>query len=73
MRGEMPAKNFLKPEQQEKLQKALKKEENGEIRERILMLLLLKLRFPMRDTIAWNQWNFNLCSNGSFNAEAFGF
>lgn len=48
----MPAKNFLKPEQQEKLQKALKKEENGEIRERILMLLLLKLRFPMRDTIA---------------------
>jgi len=37
----MPAKNFLKPEQQEKLQKALKTEENGDIRERILMLLLL--------------------------------
>ena len=37
----MPAKNFLKAEQQEKLQKALKKEENGNIRERILMLLLL--------------------------------
>jgi hypothetical protein len=28
MRGEMPAKNFLKSEQQEKLQKALKTEEN---------------------------------------------
>jgi len=37
----MPAKNFLKSEQQEKLQKALKTEENGDIRERILMLLLL--------------------------------
>jgi transposase len=41
MRGEMPAKNFLKSEQKEKLQKALKTKENGDIRERILMLLLL--------------------------------
>jgi len=37
----MPAKNHLKPEQLEKLQEALKKEENGDIRERILILLLL--------------------------------
>ena len=37
----MPAKNHLTLEQVEKLQKALKKEENGDIRERILMLLLL--------------------------------
>lgn len=37
----MPAKNYLKPEQKEKLQKALKEEENSEIRERILVLLLL--------------------------------
>lgn len=37
----MPAKNYLKPEQKEKLQKALKEEENAEIRERILILLLL--------------------------------
>jgi DNA-directed RNA polymerase specialized sigma subunit len=36
-----PAKNYLKPEQKEKLQKALKRELNGEIRERILILLLL--------------------------------
>jgi len=37
----MQAKNHLKPEQLEKLQEALKKEENGDIRERILILLLL--------------------------------
>ena len=37
----MPAKNHLTPEQVEKLQRALKAEENGDIRERILMLLLL--------------------------------
>jgi len=37
----MPAKNHLTPEQVEKLQKALKAEENGDIRERILILLLL--------------------------------
>ena len=37
----MPAKNHLTLEQVEKLQKALKEEENGDIRERILMLLLL--------------------------------
>lgn len=37
----MPAKNYLALEQKEKLQKALKKEENGSIRERILILLLL--------------------------------
>ncbi len=37
----MPAKNHLTPEQAEKLQKALKQEENGDIRERILILLLL--------------------------------
>ncbi len=37
----MPAKGYLKPEQKEKLQKALKEEENAEIRERILILLLL--------------------------------
>lgn len=36
----MPAKNHLTSEQ-EKLQKALKREENGDIRERILILLLL--------------------------------
>jgi len=37
----MPAKNPLNREQIEKLQKALKKEENGDIREIILILLLL--------------------------------
>ena len=37
----MPAKNNLKSEQVKKLQQALKQEENGEIRERILILLLL--------------------------------
>jgi aromatic ring hydroxylase len=37
----MPAKDFLKYEQKEKLQKALKIKANGDIRERILMLLLL--------------------------------
>nr|WP_256875037.1 helix-turn-helix domain-containing protein [Nostoc sp. C052] len=37
----MPAKNHLTSQQIEKLQKALKLEENGEIRERILILLLL--------------------------------
>ena len=37
----MPAKNYLKPEQKERLQKALKREEKGDIRERILILLLL--------------------------------
>jgi hypothetical protein len=37
----MPAKNHLNREQIEKLQTALKKEENGNIREIILILLLL--------------------------------
>jgi transposase len=37
----MPAKNFLKIEQKEKLQKALKENEHPDIRERILMFLLL--------------------------------
>jgi transposase len=37
----MPAKNHLNFEQLEKLKKALKEEENGDIRERILILLLL--------------------------------
>ena len=37
----MPAKNHLNSEQIEKLQKALKEEENGAIREKILILLLL--------------------------------
>jgi transposase len=37
----MPAKNYLKLEQKEKLQKELKEEENAEIRERILILLLM--------------------------------
>lgn len=37
----MPAKNHLNSEQVKKLQKSLKQEENGEIRERILILLLL--------------------------------
>ena len=37
----MSAKNYLKSEQKEKLQKALKTEKNTEIKERILMLLLL--------------------------------
>ena len=37
----MPAKNHLNAEQVKKLQQALKQEENGEIRERILILLLL--------------------------------
>jgi transposase len=37
----MPVKNYLKLEQKEILQKALKREQNGEIRERILILLLL--------------------------------
>lgn len=37
----MPAQNHLTSEQKKKLQKALKKEENGDIRERVLILLLL--------------------------------
>jgi transposase len=37
----MPAKNHLTSEQKEKLQKALKTEVNADIRERILILLLL--------------------------------
>jgi transposase len=37
----MPVKNHLKKEQKEKLQKALKEENHPEIRERILILLLL--------------------------------
>lgn len=37
----MPAKNYLKQEQKQKLQQSLKQEENKEIRERILILLLL--------------------------------
>ena len=37
----MPAKNYLKKEQKQKLQEGLKQEENKEIRERILILLLL--------------------------------
>jgi len=37
----MPAKNHLTSKQVEKLQKPLKEEEKGQIRERILMLLLL--------------------------------
>lgn len=37
----MPAKNHLTNEQKKELQKTLKTEENGEIRERILILLLL--------------------------------
>jgi len=40
----MPAKNHLTLKQQEKLQKALKREENGDIRERILILLLMNDR-----------------------------
>jgi DNA-binding NarL/FixJ family response regulator len=38
----MPARNHLNSEQLEKLQQALKEEENGDSRERILILLLLK-------------------------------
>lgn len=37
----MPAKNHLNPQQLEKLQKALREEEKANIRERILILLLL--------------------------------
>ncbi|VEP16331.1 transposase (fragment) [Hyella patelloides LEGE 07179] len=37
----MPAENHLTSEQKEKLPLALKREENGDIRERILILLLL--------------------------------
>ena len=47
----MPARNYLNPEQVKILQKALKEEENANIRERILILLLLndeklKLKSP---------------------------
>ena len=38
----MPAKNFLKTDQKEKLQKALKENEHPDIRERILIFLLLR-------------------------------
>jgi transposase len=37
----MPAPNHLQPEQKQKLQKALREEDNASIRERILILLLL--------------------------------
>lgn len=48
----MPAKNHLNEKQVEKLQKRLKEEENGQIRERILILLLLndgknKVKLPI--------------------------
>jgi hypothetical protein len=35
-RGRMPANNYLKPEQKEKLQKALKREQSRDIREIII-------------------------------------
>jgi transposase len=37
----MPAKNFLSVEEKNKLQEALTKEEKAEVRERVLMFLLL--------------------------------
>jgi hypothetical protein len=37
----MPAKNFLHIQEKKQLQKSLKKEERAEVRERILMFLLL--------------------------------
>ncbi|MBR8828364.1 MAG: helix-turn-helix domain-containing protein [Gomphosphaeria aponina SAG 52.96 = DSM 107014] len=37
----MPVKNYLKPEQKQNLLQAFKEEENSEIRERILILLLM--------------------------------
>ena len=37
----MPAKNFLNSETKEKLQRALKEHEHPDIRERVLILLLL--------------------------------
>ncbi|MFM7907117.1 MAG: IS630 family transposase, partial [Microcystis sp.] len=37
----MPAKDFLDLEEKKNLQKALKEEERAEVRERILMFLLL--------------------------------
>lgn len=37
----MPAKNYLKSEEKNKLQKALREEVNSEIRERIIIFLLL--------------------------------
>ena len=37
----MPAKNFLSLEEKKKLQESFKEEERGEVRERILMFLLL--------------------------------
>jgi DNA-directed RNA polymerase specialized sigma subunit len=37
----MPAKNFLNSETKEKLQKALKEHEHPDIRERVLIFLLL--------------------------------
>ena len=37
----MPAQNHLNPKQIEKLQKALKEEEKANVRERILILLLI--------------------------------
>ncbi len=53
----MPAKNFLKIDQKEKLQKALKENGHPDIRERVLLFLLLndgkrKLKLPI----------FSLCS-----------
>ncbi|MEG4252738.1 hypothetical protein QUA36_29380 [Microcoleus sp. Pol10D4] len=37
----MPAKNHLNPQQIEKLQKALREEEKANVREKLLILLLL--------------------------------
>ena len=37
----MPAKNYLNSEQVKKLQQSLQQEENGKVREKILILLLL--------------------------------
>ena len=50
----MPAKNHLNPKQIEKLQKALKEEEKANIREIILILLLLnngKMQSKMADSL----------------------
>ena len=46
----MPVKGFLGQEPQKRLQKTLKEHEHPEIRERILILLLLNLKRNWKNT-----------------------
>lgn len=48
----MPVKNFLSQEQKQRLQQALREEDRPELRERVLMLLLMN-EGKTYEQIAW--------------------